>query len=412
MPDVGAVEAPDGLPQAMAARVQHPKPQTDTRPWRRDGIHSWYHIRSWHHLILVKVWAVTNDRTLAGQLLVGGFSGPSVPAPFLRAIRAQERAGAILFKRNGDTPEAFWEVCRTLADAANGLPFLLAVDQEGGRVARLHAPVLKLPPARNLAQLGPSAVRRVARALGAQLRAVGFTMDFAPVLDIHSEEHNPIIGDRAFGTKPIDVVRLALPFAQGLGDAGILCCGKHFPGHGATTQDSHLVLPRVDKSADALDREELVPFAAFAAAELDSLMTAHVVYPALAEGPATIERSICTDLLRDRLGYRGVLFSDDLEMKALSAPIPESAIAAILAGCDLLLVCSDEDAQEQVVSTLAQEISRSKAFRTRCEEAQARSLAMRRRSVASPAPSAAALAQALREAGSAEVLADLARVMP
>lgn len=343
---------------------------------------------------------------------MGGFSGPGVPPAFLRAVRAQERAGAILFKRNGDTPEAFWQVCRTLTEATGSAPFLLAVDQEGGRVARVHAPVLKLPPARSLAQLGPAGVRRVARALGAQLRAIGFTMDFAPVLDIHSEEQNPIIGDRAFGTKPVDVVRLALPFAQGLGDAGLLCCGKHFPGHGATTQDSHLVLPRVDKSADALDREELVPFAAFAAAGLDSLMTAHVVYPALAKGPATIEPSICTTLLRERLGYRGVLFSDDLEMKALSAPIPESAIAAVRAGCDLLLVCSDEDAQEQVVTVLAEEISRSSAFRARCEEAHGRNLAMRQRSLPAPLPSATALAQALRDAVSPEVLEDLARVMP
>ena len=197
-----------------------------------------------------------------------------------------------------------------------------------------------------------------------------------------------------------------------LSSSGVASCGKHFPGHGDTDLDSHLALPRIAHDRARLDRVELAPFRA-ARGVVPSIMTAHVVFDAIdREVPATLSKRVITRLLREELGYDGVIVSDDLEMKALSAPIPESAIAAIQAGCDLLLVCSNEDAQEQVVNVLAQEISRSSAFRARCQEAHARNLAMRQRSLPAPAPSAAALAEALRDAASAEVLEDLARVTP
>jgi beta-N-acetylhexosaminidase len=176
----------------------------------------------------------------------------------------------------------------------------------------------------------------------------------------------------------------------------VLSCAKHFPGHGDTTVDSHLALPRVDRDPEGLERIELAPFRALAKdPAIDSMMTAHVVFPALdPERPATLSPLVCTALLRERLGFRGVLFSDDLEMKAISLGAGEAAVLAVLAGCDVLLVCSREDLAGEVHAALVREAERSDAFRARCEEASARSVAMRRRAVPRPELDPARLAAA------------------
>jgi beta-N-acetylhexosaminidase len=188
----------------------------------------------------------------------------------------------------------------------------------------------------------------------------------------------------------------------------VLSCAKHFPGHGDTVTDSHLALPRVDRPIEGLERVEIFPFRALAKRlSVDAMMTAHVVYPALdAERPATLSRAICTDLLRRDLGFGGVLFSDDLEMKAITGPAGEAAVLAVIAGCDVLLVCSRADLADEVHEALVRECEKSASFRMRCEEARARALAMRRR--ARPAPVADADVARVFEA-SADVAAELAQ---
>lgn len=313
----------------------------------------------------------------AGAVIVGGFAGLSLPASFERSLRKELLAGAILFKRNitGD----MHQVAALNASIASSMPrAIIAVDQEGGRVARLGSPFLRLPAARTIAARGIAFVKRAAAAQAAQLRALGFTLNFAPVLDVHSEPDNPIIGDRAFSTDPHEAGKLGTAFGLALQEAGILACGKHFPGHGDTTVDSHLALPTVTASRETLNTRELLPFQE--ALELASLMTAHVVYPALdAENPATLSRAIATDLLRDQLGYQGALFSDDLEMKAIHLDIEASAVLSIAAGCDLLLVCSSEEWQERAYVALTRESEKSDAFRARLQHAahRARALAAR-----------------------------------
>lgn len=261
------------------------------------------------------------------------------------------------------------------------LPPWLCVDQEGGRVARLGPPVLALPPMAKLAAIDdPLLTRRAARILGEQLLALGFTMDFAPVLDVDTNPSNPIIGDRSFGATPEIVIRHAGAFADGLRDAGLLSCGKHFPGHGDTELDSHLALPVIAHDPDRLARVELAPFQALGE-RLDTIMTAHIVFTSLNRNlPATLSHDVVSSLLKGKLAYRGVVISDDLEMKAIidHHGVEQAACAAIEAGCDALLICSRLDWLERAADALALRARQDTAFAARLEDAAERGLALRR----------------------------------
>jgi beta-N-acetylhexosaminidase len=329
---------------------------------------------------------------VCGQILIGGFYGTELPASYANALRAGERGGAVLFKRNL-TPDIA-DVARLNAAiggaSPEALPPLIAVDQEGGRVARLSAPVITLPPMRALGAHGNvDLIRRAARALAGQLGALGFTMDFAPVLDVNTCEQNPVIGDRAFGSDARLVMRTAVAFIRGLQDGGVLACGKHFPGHGDTSKDSHLDLPVVALDRARLDQVEIMPFRAAAGAGIAAFMTAHVVYEALDKATsATMSRAICGSLLRAELGFEGMLISDDLEMKAISDAytIEEAAVEAVWAGCDALLICSDEALQSRAHEALVRRAEKEPRFKDRCVEAAERGIRVRRLARPSPLP--------------------------
>jgi len=341
-------------------------------------------------------------RELAGQVLCAGFEGTQAPSELLDALRADALAGVVLFKRNLPDARHALALCRTLAEDASPL---IAVDQEGGRVARLRAPVLELPPMRALASLGdPELTERCGALLGAQLRALGFTMDFAPVLDVDTNPDNPVIGDRSFGRTPDVVTTHALAFSRGLGGAGILACGKHFPGHGDTDLDSHLALPRLSHDRERLDRVELAPFRA--ATALPAWMSAHVIFEALDDArPATLSPVVIRELLRGELGYDGVVISDDLEMNAIADGwgVVAGAVAAIDAGCDLLLICSRLDLVWEARDAIAAKAEAEPAFRARLEDATARVRTLRRHRPAPTSleavPSAVALEAELVERG-------------
>ncbi|MFO0695780.1 MAG: beta-N-acetylhexosaminidase [Polyangiales bacterium] len=325
---------------------------------------------------------------LAGQVLVAGFPAGPAPEPLVSAIAEGGLGGVILFKRNLGGPAEVAALVAGLADRAPpDAPLLVAVDQEGGRVARLGAPVVKLPPMRRLGELDdPGLTKRAGAVLGAQLRALGFTMDFAPVLDVDTNPDNPVIGDRSFGRTPDVVIRHGVAFAEGLHSAGLLSCGKHFPGHGDTDLDSHLALPKLAHPRERLDAVELAPFVA-CRGTIPMLMSAHVVFDALdREVPATLSPRVMTGLLRNEMGYDGVLVSDDLEMKAVADRwgVAESAVRAIDAGCDCLLVCSDVARLFEARDALARRASEDPVFADRLREAAKRFLALRRE--APPAP--------------------------
>ena len=330
---------------------------------------------------------------ICGGLIIGGFAGPELSASFSNALTHGERGGAILFKRNLSSD--FFEVAELTRQivAACDTPPIVAIDQEGGRVARLKSPFVTVPPLRRLASASDDAlVDLAARAQAAELKALGFSTGFSPVLDVNTRAENPIIGDRAFGSDPEVVARLGLWYVAELQRGGVFACAKHYPGHGDTSVDSHLDLPVVDRAIAEFERVDLGPFAAAAKAGVAAMMSAHVVYSAIdPENPATLSHALCTFYLREKLGFSGVLFSDDLEMKAIAArmSIEDSATGGIAAGCDALLICSDERLQDRAFEALIKRAESDSAFRARCEEAAARMTRLRLAYAPTPlAPSA------------------------
>lgn len=350
---------------------------------------------------------------LCGSLIVGAFPGLTLPSTYAKALAEGRRGGAILFRHNMPELGQLHALCRALVEAApSGEPPWLGVDEEGGRVRRLPAPALALPPARRLGAVGAKPLaERAGDALGAQLAALGFNIDFAPVLDVDTNPANPVIGDRAFGPDPARAAGPALAFYRGL-RRHVLGCGKHFPGHGDTLLDSHLALPTLEHDRERLERVELAPFAAAIAANIDALMTAHLVARALdPDRPATLSRAVCTRLLRDTMGFRGVLFSDDLNMQAvanLHEP-GEAAVLSVAAGCDVLLVCGPDEAQERALEALAREAASSDAFAARCRQARARSLEALTRRPPRPAADESALRRAFEGEAIEALRLDLSR---
>ena len=297
-----------------------------------------------------------------GQLLIGSLPATTIPAEMRSLAREFSLGGVTLFGRNIEAPEQVAELAHDLQSLSTELPLWVAVDQEGGRVARLRAPFTEWPPMAVLGRSGDAALAyRFGAALASELKAVGISLDYAPVLDIHTNSRNPVIGDRALSENAEAVARLGAAIVRGLQENGVAACGKHFPGHGDTSVDSHLDLPIVEHPPDRLRRVEFVPFREAIAAGVATIMTAHILVPSLDdEKPATLSRRIVYDLLRDELNFEGVILSDDLEMKALarSYSVPEAAVQAILAGCDGVLICralSDDRGRDIEVQAAALE---------------------------------------------------------
>ncbi len=320
-------------------------------------------------------------RTVA-QIFMVPLPGPTLDRKSRKFLADHPPGGVVLFRRNVRSAAQLRALCDAIHASGAGVRPLVALDHEGGRVHRLPRPFTHFPPAATVGATNDARLAEaVGRAMGRELRAAGIDLDFAPVLDVWSNPRNRVIGDRAFGREPERVARLAIALASGLARAGVLACGKHFPGHGASVGDSHFVLPRVRRSRRALAAVELTPFARAVAAGIPALMTAHVVYPALDRSrPATLSRTICHDLLRRRLRFRGVLFSDDLEMNAVAARATPaaSAVAALEAGCDMLLVCQSIDAARAAMEGVAAAVERGRITPDRLATALARIQVMRR----------------------------------
>jgi beta-N-acetylhexosaminidase len=285
---------------------------------------------------------VDTIRAACGQLLSVGFDGPTAPAELLGRIGRSEVGGVMLFRPNVVDPAQVAALVRNLRESSAGIPLVVSVDQEGGLVQRLRQPLTVWPDMLSVGSAGdPARTEAVGRALGAELAALGIAWDLAPVLDVHTNPANPVIGNRAFGRTPQAVIAHALAFWRGLRAAGVLGCGKHFPGHGDTRTDSHHDLPVVAHDPPRLRAVELAPFAAAAAAGAEAIMTAHVMFPALdARWPATLSRPILGGVLRGELGFRGLVVSDDLGMKAVADrwPMEELVVESLLAGVDHFLI--------------------------------------------------------------------------
>ena len=246
----------------------------------------------------------------------------------------------------------------------------------GGRVQRVRAPFPHWPPMLDVAELEDADhVARVGEAIGDELAALGFNLNFAPCVDIHTNDANPIIGDRAFGRDAQSVARYAGAFAAGMIISGVTPCIKHFPGHGDTQTDSHLELPVLRDSLEALRARELRPFRELLRAQIPMVMTAHILFPELDDKlPATLSPRTISGLLRMELGFDGVVISDDLNMKALADhySIPEMVEAGLVAGIDIFLICEHTDRQLQIYETLVRLGERDSLHRTRIRQAAQR----------------------------------------
>lgn len=280
-----------------------------------------------------------------GENFIVGLSGTELTSLEKSQLAELRPAGLIIFKHNISKSTDWQEKLGSLIDQVKDITkrdkLIVSIDHEGGLVHRLPAPTTHFCEARDYA----CEASKVGTTMGRELRSLGFNLNFAPVLDIHSEEKNPIIGKRAFGTTASEVIKASLEFKRALEKEGVLACGKHFPGHGATTCDSHLELPVLSISKGALMKRELAPFKAFIQDGGKMIMSAHILFPELDKKyPATLSKTILTELLRKELGFSGCIITDDLEMKALSKYTrKEIGTLALNAGADLLLVANAYD---------------------------------------------------------------------
>jgi len=299
------------------------------------------------------------------KLQLWGFEGREVPPDLLERASRGEVSGVSLFRAaNVTSPSQIRDLTDSLCDAAGTSDLLIAIDQEGGQ---LRAVAGSTPFAGNLA-LGAagdvSLTRRVARAIGDELRAVGVTVNYAPVADVMSQPNNPSLGVRAFGGDPAEVGAHVGAFVAGLRDASVLSVMKHFPGKGEASVDPHHELPVLALDRDRLDRVEFVPFAAGVAAGADAAMVGHYALPQITgrkDLPSSVSSEIVDGLLRERLGFDGLVITDALDMKALAqgASAVLEAVAAIRAGVDLLLSTADYERAVALHDGLVHAASRS-----------------------------------------------------
>jgi beta-N-acetylhexosaminidase len=325
-----------------------------------------------------------------GQLAIIGFDGYTLSPDVSRIAREYDLGGVIFFARNVAEPEQVAELARESAQLARELPLWVSVDQEGGRVARLKRPFTEWPPMATLGRAGDETlVERFARALAAELKAVGINLDYTPVLDVLTNAKNPVIGDRALAERAEDVARLGTIIIKTLQSEGVAACGKHFPGHGDTSVDSHFELPLIEHAPDRLEAVELVPFKAAIEAGVASIMTAHILIPALdQERPATLSPAIVDGMLKKKLGYDGLVLSDDLEMKAISGRYgqSEATVQAIAAGCDAVLMCAaNPEEQVAALEAVIYAVEQERLPTSRVEDALARQRRVKERFLGRPA---------------------------
>jgi beta-N-acetylhexosaminidase len=327
-----------------------------------------------------------------GQLAVVGFDGKTLPVEIRALAREFDLGGIILFARNVESPEQVAEMAEEARQLAQDLPLWVGVDQEGGRVARLRRPLTEWPPMATLGRADDEALAgRFAAALARELLAVGISIDFAPVLDVLTNPKNPAIGDRSLGERPETVARLGAAIVRTLQASGLAACGKHFPGHGDTSIDSHFDLPLVEHPPDRLRAIDWVPFGAAIDAGVAAIMTGHLLVPSLDEAnPATLSRRIVSGILRGELGFDGLVFTDDLEMKAISGRTTreQAVVSAIGAGCDVALLCGvDVGAHASALDALIRAVEREDVPWKRVEEALAHQRRAKERFGAAPGSS-------------------------
>ena len=300
-----------------------------------------------------------------GQRLMTGFHGTELTDDYRRVVREYKIANVILFRENIESCAQLKRICgeiQQLVRAETGHSAFIAIDQEGGIVSRLPADGVNVPGAMAIAASGdPENAYRAGLLTGRQLKGLGVNFDFAPVADVNTSAANPVIGARSYGDDPQEAGRYVCQMIRGLTDGGVLSSAKHFPGHGDTDVDSHLALPKVDKSREELERAELIPFRMAVAAGVPAIMTSHILFPQIEPEylPATMSRRILTGILREELGFEGLIVSDCMEMLAIRDHFGsvKGTVAAMGAGVDLVLITHSTLVSGEAAEAVAQAVA-------------------------------------------------------
>ena len=320
-----------------------------------------------------------------GQLFMVGMPGPQMDEDTRDLIRDYNVGGVVLFSRNIEEPIQLTNLCQDLQDTAmefHGLPLILAIDQEGGRVARLKEPFTQFPGNTAMGQDTEPIERAMefGRVTAKEMKLVGFNMNFAPVLDVQRGEPEKHLRGRTFGEDVKIVSKLGRAVVRSLQEHGILAVAKHFPGLGRSSVDPHFGLPRIELDMKEMEEVNLPPFQTAINVRVSGIMTSHAIYPVLdPERPATLSPVILTRLLREKMGFEGLIITDDLEMGAIAKHwgIAEGAAAAFEAGANILLICEDQGRVLEGIEILRQRLLQGEISSQRLDQSNERIMKVR-----------------------------------
>lgn len=334
------------------------------------------------------------SREQIGQQVIMGLSGPALTNDESNFIVKNNIGGVILFKRNVESPAQVRDLCAQIQSLRekqkDKAPLFISIDMEGGRVHRLKPPFTQWPALAHVGKLDSTSVAfRFANAMGEELRAVGINLDYAPSVDIFTNPQNTVIGDRALATDAEPVARLGSALVRGYIKADVIPCAKHFPGHGNTLVDSHVDLPVENKTLEEIEALELEPFRKIFRARIELVMAAHIKFPKVdPEWPASLSEIFLKTILRERLKYRNLIITDDLDMKALTLNYDKATIAvrALQAGANILLYCNEPDSPGIAVDAVEKAVRDGKIENRTIAENHQRILALKRARLVNPDP--------------------------
>ena len=335
-------------------------------------------------LIQKKIDSMTLDEKI-GQLVISGVNSTSIDSTIENLIKKRYISGVILFNRNISNAHQLLDLTNSLKNInkSNTIPLFISVDEEGGIVSRLPKEFVKLPKNNYIGKINNSNFSyNVGKSIGKELSALGYNMDFAPVIDINSNPKNPVIGSRAFGNNKEIVTKLGIKTMEGIQSENIISVIKHFPGHGDTSVDSHIGLPIVNNDLTRLNKLELFPFKSAIKNGADVVMVSHILLPKIdSKYPASLSNKITTDLLRKELNFKGVIITDDMTMGAITEnyDIGNAAVKALLARSDIILVCHDYNNVTTVLESLKTAIKNDTISEQRINQSLYRILSLKQK---------------------------------